>query len=142
MPNVNALIDTAKEPIIAFNEKNWDKAKASVTPNYHYDEVATGRAVDGIDEALDVWKGWATAFPDSKATVHDVYASGDTVVVELSWKGTHAGPLATPAGEVAPTGKKIDVRAVEVQQIKNGKVASTRQYFDMATLMAQLGFKG
>jgi steroid delta-isomerase-like uncharacterized protein len=138
----NTVVDTAKSPIIAFSEKNWDKAKASVTPNYHYDEVATGRVVDGVDKTLDIWKGWAKAFPDSKATIHDTYASGDTVVVELSWKGTHSGPLMTPAGEVAPTGKKIDVRAVEINKIKDGQVASTHHYFDMATLMSQLGLKG
>lgn len=55
----------------------------------NYDEVATHRAVDGIDKVLDVWKGWAKAFPDSKATFHDAFASGDTVVVELTRKGTH-----------------------------------------------------
>ena len=135
----DAQIEAAKAPVIAYSEKNWDKARESVTPNYHYDEVATHRAVDGIDRVLEVWKGWAKAFPDSKATFHHAFASGDRVVVELSWKGTHTGPLTTPKGEVAPTGKSIDLRAVQIQELKNGKVASTRQYFDMATLMSQLG---
>lgn len=135
----DAVIEAAKAPIVAYSEKNWDKARASVTPTYHYDEVATHRAIDGIDQVLEVWKGWAKAFPDSKATFHDAFASGDVVVVELTWKGTHTGPLATPDGEVAPTGKSINLRAIQVQELKNGKVASTRQYFDMATLLAQLG---
>ncbi len=138
----DTLIEVGKAPVIAYSEKDWDKARACVTPNYHYDEVATHRAVDGIDNVLDVWKGWAKAFPDSKATFHDAFASGDTVVVELTWKGTHTGPLATPSGEVAPTGKSINLRAVQIQEVKDGKVASTRQYFDMATLMSQLGLKG
>lgn len=138
----DALIEAGKAPVIAYSEKNWDKAKAVVTPDYHYDEVATHRSVDGIDKVLEIWKGWAKAFPDSKATFHAAFASGDTVVVELSWKGTHTGPLTTPAGEVAPTGKTIDLRAVQVQKVKDGKVASTRQYFDMATMMSQLGLKG
>ena len=138
----DAIIETAKAPVIAYSEKNWDKARASVTSNYHYDEVATQRTVDGIDDVLEIWKGWAKAFPDSRATFHDAFASGDTVVVELSWKGTHTGPLSTPAGEIAPTGKSIDLRAVQVQKVKDGKVASTRQYFDMATMMSQLGLSG
>lgn len=138
----DALIEAAKAPVIAYGEKNWDKAKASVTPNYHYDEVATHRSVDGADKVIEVWKGWAKAFPDSKATFHDAFASGDNVVVELTWKGTHTGPLATPAGEIAPTGKSLNMRAVQVCKIKDGKVASTHQYFDMATMMSQLGLKG
>jgi len=31
---------------------------------------------------------------------------------------------------------------MQIQEVKNTKVASTRQYFDMATLMSQLGLKG
>lgn len=138
----DTLVEAGKAPVIAYSEKNWDKARASVAPSYHYDEVATQRTVDGIDKVLEIWKGWAKAFPDSKATFHDAFASGDMVVVEMSWKGTHTGPLATPQGEVAPTGKKIDLRAVQVQKVKDGKVASTRHYFDMATMMSQLGLKG
>ncbi len=138
----DALIDAAKAPVIAYSEKDWDKAKASMTPNFRYDEVATHRKVEGIDQVLDVWKGWATAFPDSKATFHDAHVSGNTVILELSWKGTQTGPMVTPDGEVPPTGKSIELRAVQVQEIQDGKVASTRQYFDMATLKSQLGLAG
>lgn len=138
----DAIIEAAKAPIIAYGEKNWDKAKATVTPNYHYDEVATHRSIDGVDNVLEVWKGWAKAFPDSKATFHDAYAAGDVVVVELTWKGTQTGPLATPNGEVPATGKSINMRAIQVSKVKDGKVASTRQYFDMATMMSQLGLTG
>ena len=81
-------------------------------------------------------------FPDSKATFHDAHVSGNTVILELSWKGTQTGPMVTPDGEVPATGKSIDMRAVQVQEIQDGKVASTRQYFDMATMMSQLGLAG
>lgn len=138
----NDLIEAAKAPVIAYGEKDWDKAKATVTPNYTYDEVATHRRVEGIDQVLEIWKGWAKAFPDSKATFHDAHVSGNTVVLELSWKGTQTGPMITPDGEVPPTGKSLDMRAVQIQEIQGGKVASTRQYFDLATMMSQLGLSG
>ena len=138
----DALIEAAKAPSVAYGEMDWDKVKASVTPSFRYDEVATERKVEGIDEVVQLWKGWATAFPDSKPTFHDAHVSGNTVVLELSWKGTHTGPMVTPDGEVPATGKSVDLRAVQVNEIEDGKVASMRQYFDMATMMSQLGLSG
>ena len=134
-----SLIDIAKAPIIAYNEKNWDAVKASVTSGFVYDEVATQRRVQGINDFLAAWRGWATAIPDSKATFHSALVSGNTVVLEVTWRGTQTGPLQTPHGEIAPTGKKIDIRACQVIEIAGDKPQAMRHYFDMATLLSQLG---
>jgi steroid delta-isomerase-like uncharacterized protein len=134
------LIDAAKAPILAYGRKDWDAVKASVTPDIVYDEVATNRKVQGTDAVLTLWKGWATAFPDSAATFHSAYASGNTVVIELTWKGTHTGPMETPKGPIAPTGKRIEIRACNVVEITEaGKTKQQRQYFDMATMLQQIG---
>jgi steroid delta-isomerase-like uncharacterized protein len=133
------LVQAAKASIIAYNNKDWKAARASLTPNVVYDEVATQRKVQGVDEVLALWKGWAAAFPDSKATFHSAEVSGNTVVIELTWKGTHTGSLETPDGPVAATGKKIDMRACQVIEMAGEKAQSCRQYFDMATMMQQLG---
>jgi predicted ester cyclase len=104
-----------------------------------YDEVATNRKPQGVNDVLAVWQGWAKAIPDSKATFHTASASGNTVVFEVTWHGTHTGPLQTPSGEIAPTGRKIAIRACQVVEVANDKAQLMRQYFDMATLMQQLG---
>lgn len=134
-----SMIDTAKVPVIAYNNKDWDAVKACVAPGFVYDEVATHRRVQGTDQVLAVWKGWAAAMPDSKATFHDAYVSGNTVVLEITWRGTHTGPLQLPKGEVPGTGKPFELRACQVFEIAGGKAQSMRQYFDMATLLQQLG---
>ena len=134
-----SLIDAAKAPVIAYGEKNWNAVKASVAPDVAYDEVATHRKMKGVDQLIAAWKGWATAFPDSKATFRSAFVSGNTVVLELTWRGTHRGPLHTPGGQIAATGKKIDLPACQIIEIADGKAKSMRQYFDMATLMQQLG---
>jgi len=135
----NALIDAAKAPALAYGDKNWDKLRSAVTSDHRYDEVATQRNANGADAFVDLCRGWAAAFPDSKPDFRNAVAGGDTVVLELTWTGTHTGPLATPNGEVAPTGRSINIRAVQVVEVRDGKAASTRQYFDMATMMSQLG---
>ena len=138
-----ALTNTAKALIQAYNDKDWDRVKAGITADFVYDEVPTGRKVTGIDATLEAWKGWAQAFPDSKGAFHGAHVAQDGIVVlELSWQGTHQGALQTPKGAIAATGKRIDVRACAIIQIAGEKARSQRHYFDMATLLQQLGVAG
>jgi len=133
------LIAAAKAPVIAYNEKNWDAARASLTSDFVYDEVPTHRKVQGADQAIALWQGWAAAIPDSKATFHSALVSGNTVVLEVTWKGSHRGPLHMPQGPIAATGKSIEIRSCLLIEIAGGKAKLQRQYFDMATLLRQLG---
>jgi len=136
-----ALIDAAKAPLLAYNDKNWDRVKAAVTPDFAYDEVASRRKLQGADEAIAAYKGWAQAFPDSKGTIHGALVSGNSVVLEVTWKGTHKGELQTPKGPIAATGKPIEIRACMIVEVAGEKAKLQRHYFDMATLFEQLGVK-
>ncbi len=78
---------------------------------------------------MEAVQGWATAFPDSKATHGKASVSGNTVVLELTWRGTQTGPLQSPNGEIPATGKSIEMRACQVVEIEDGKVASARPSF-------------
>jgi predicted ester cyclase len=133
------LIDAAKAPLIHFNEKKWDAVRASITPDFVYDEIATRRQVQGADKVLEIWRGWATAFPDCRATFHGSLCSGSTVMFELTWSGTHQGPLHTPGGAITPTGRRIEVRACAVMELAAERPRLQRHYFDMVTLFEQLG---
>jgi predicted ester cyclase len=70
--------------------------------------------------------------------MHQV-ATDDEVVSEFKARGMHTGPLLTPAGEVPPTGRTVEFTVCEVWSVKNGKVASIRNYQDAASIMRQLG---
>jgi steroid delta-isomerase-like uncharacterized protein len=138
-----ALINAAKAPFLAYNDKDWTKAKATITPDFVYDEVATGRKVTGADQTLEAWKGWAQAFPDSKGTIHAAHVTNEgSVVLEVTWKGTHKGPLQTPNGSIAATGKAIEVRGCAIVAIAGERAREQRHYFDMATLLRQIGVAG
>jgi steroid delta-isomerase-like uncharacterized protein len=138
-----ALVTAAKALIEAYNDKNWDRARAAITPDFLYDEVATGRTITGRDATVEAWQGWAEAFPESKGSFHGAHVADDgTVTLELTWTGTHRGPLQTPKGAIAPTGKSIEIRACAVIQVAGEQARSQRHYFDMATMFRQLGVTG
>ena len=134
-----SAIDVAKAPVLAYNKKDWEGVKNSMTSGFTLDEVGTQRKIKGVGPVIDAYHGWAKAFPDSKATINSAVASGTKVVLELTWRGTHTGPLATPTGEIPASGKKFQVRACQVVEVAKDKAKSTRHYFDMSTLMQQLG---
>jgi len=134
-----SVADVAKEQVLAYNEKDWDRARAALSPEVVYEEVGTHRKIKGVDDVLTVWKGWATAIPDSRATFQSEIVSGNTAVLEITWIGTHKGPLNTGTREIPPTGKKIELRAIQVVDVANDRVRSVRQYFDMGTLLQQIG---
>jgi steroid delta-isomerase-like uncharacterized protein len=133
------LITAAKAPTVAYNDKDWAAVRAAVTADFTYDEVATQRKVQSADQAIALYQGWAAAFPDSRGTFHSAIASNNTVVLEVTWEGTHQGTLQTPDGAVAPTGRRIEIRACQVLELTGDKVSLQRHYFDMATLLRQIG---
>jgi steroid delta-isomerase-like uncharacterized protein len=139
MMSQQQLIDAAKAPLIAFNEKDWDAVRASITSDFVFDEVGTNRKVQGVDQVIPLWQDWATAFPDARATFNRALPSDKTVVLELTWNGTHKGPLQTPQGPIAATGKRIEIRSCMVTEIAGDKAKLQRHYFDMATMLQQLG---
>ncbi len=134
-----SVVDIAKAPTLSYNEKDWDGARKTLASGVVYDELGTQRKIQGVDGVLEAWRGWAAAMPDSKATFDKAVATGNTVVLEITWRGTHKGTLKMPDQEIAPTGKKFEVRACQVVEVANDKVQSVHHYFDMATLLRQLG---
>jgi steroid delta-isomerase-like uncharacterized protein len=142
MASSQAMIDAAKASILAYNDKNWDNVRASITADALYDEVCTQRKLQGQAQVIECWQGWARAFPDSKATIHGAFASGNTVCVEMTWKGNHGGPLELPTGPVAATNRSIEVRSCQVFVMSDSKARVIRHYFDMSTMLQQLGIEG
>lgn len=133
------VIETARAATGAYNDKDWNKIKALFAENGVYDEKATGRRIQGIGQVLEAWQGWAKAFPDSKATFLAEHASGETAILEVVWKGTHTGPLQTPSATIPPSNKRIEVPACQVMKVEGGRVKSYTHYFDMLTLLTQIG---
>ena len=136
------VVEIAKAAVTAYNEKDWSKSKDSLAAEAVYDEKATHRRIQGVGQIIEAWQGWAKAFPDSKATFVREFASGDTAVLELVWKGIHTGPLQTPSGTIPPSNKPIEMPACQVVQVEGGKVKSISHYFDMLTMLTQIGAAG
>jgi steroid delta-isomerase-like uncharacterized protein len=132
-------VHLAKEGIDAFSAGDWERFKAPLSSDAVYEELATQRKVQGPDEIVEASKGWKEAFPDAKGTITKVTEGSDTVVLEITWEGTHTGDLISSMGAIPPSQKRVKIPAVQVVRFKGDKVVETRHFFDLMTLLAQIG---
>ena len=86
--------------------------------------------------------GWKTAVPDVQGTIERMAVDGNTVAIEIVWRGTHSGPLATPGGEIAATGRPVENWATMWEEWRDGKLVAQRNHLDMLTLLSQIGAMG
>jgi predicted ester cyclase len=83
--------------------------------------------------------GWWDAFPDAHVDVHAVHITGDTLTEQGTFTGTHHGTLPSPAGDIAPTGRRVAVDYVHVLRYRDGKHISFDLLFDRLQMLEQLG---
>jgi steroid delta-isomerase-like uncharacterized protein len=123
--------------IEAFNNNDLD-TYMTLAGDGVYNEVATGRSVSGpeLRAALD---GWKTAFSDVTGTISNTIVVGDQIVQEITWTGTHDGPLLTPGGEIPASGNRQTTPAVIVSEYEGDRLKESRHYFDLMGLLAQIG---
>ncbi|HEY3079910.1 MAG TPA: ester cyclase [Chloroflexota bacterium] len=133
------VLRVARENIDAFSSGDRDRFRANLAADAVYDELATGRRVQGADKVTEVSWSWRQAFPDARGTITNALASGETAVLEILWEGTQTGALATPGGELPASGRRVRIPAVQVIRVSGGKLQEGRHYFDMFGMLQQLG---
>jgi len=80
------------------------------------------------------------AFPGSKFEILLTVVQGDYVVINWKATGKNAGPLQSPSGAtIPPSGRDAVLVGSSTFLIKNGKIAHGWHFWDMASLLGQMG---
>jgi len=125
----------ARELVDAVNRDDMTAFKALLHPEYSY-RGPDGQIERGQDAGVAIVQMYRSAFPDDlKMEIKNIYAAGDTAVLEFIGGGTHRGELAG----VAPTGRSVAMPVVTILEMRDGKVHTEREYFDSGYMMQQLG---
>jgi steroid delta-isomerase-like uncharacterized protein len=84
-------------------------------------------------------QGFASAFyagfPDLQHTVDEIIADDATAVVQFTLRGTHLNSFMG----IPPSEKPIEVGAIAILHITDGRVTEVRGQFDQLGMMRQLG---
>ena len=80
------------------------------------------------------------AFSDLAHRYISYVEEDDAFADEFVFVGTHTGPVVLPDGtQVPPTGKRVEVRGMELVRVRDGKVVVDNLYYDNLAVAAQLG---
>jgi steroid delta-isomerase-like uncharacterized protein len=133
------IVKLARKQVDAFNSGDWEQMRAMLASDSRYDELGTQRKIEGPEKIVELFKAWKTAFPDAVGTVTSSVASGNMAVLEVTWKGTHTGPLVTAEGTIPASGTRQETPAAYFFTVEGDKVKESRHYFDSMTLLKQIG---
>jgi steroid delta-isomerase-like uncharacterized protein len=119
----------------AINSHDASKVAALYTPDATI--KAAGTPPSGRDAVTAEWTRIFSEFPDAKTAARRVFVKDNTGVLEWTMTGTNTGP--GPMGAKS-TGKAIGFYGLSVFTFNDdGLVKEERVYFDMPTMMGQLG---
>ncbi|HYD60209.1 MAG TPA: ester cyclase [Noviherbaspirillum sp.] len=121
------------------NAENWHRLEetlATLAPDCVFEDVALQRTFHGHAGAAEYYRMWWSAFDiQVERGTNAFWASDDLLVSEPVYTGTHVGNfLGIPA-----TGNPICFRFVVFVRFRDGKFAGERFYYDLATLLRQIG---
>ena len=137
--NEDGSTKVATGAIDAFGSADWSRFRGLLAADVRYEETGTGRSTVGADAYLELCQGWKRAFPDAHGIIHRSISSGDTVVQEILWTGTHEGPLKTPAGEVPDSGARMEMPATWWVTLDGEQIKTIRHHLDVFSMLRQIG---
>ena len=88
----------------------------------------------GRDTSIKVVSNFASSIPDMKFDIKEVLVAGDRVIVRGEVTGTPAGELFG----VPHTGKSFRMMAIDIQTIRDGKIAKTFHMENWLSALRQL----
>ena len=115
------------------NGRNNDLAGQLFTADHqmHDPQVPAPDGPDGMVAAVSTYQ---TAV-NGHWEINDIFSSDDKVVVRWTGTGEHVAEL----NGIPPTGNKIDVSAISIHRMRDGKIAETWEVWDTLGFLQQLG---
>jgi steroid delta-isomerase-like uncharacterized protein len=118
---VNAHDVTAFDQLLAPDVVDHNPSTADQSP---------GR--EGIKDAISQL---LAGFSDFTVTNEQIIASGDTVVVRSTARGTHTGTFVG----IPPTGTPVAFAAIDIWRVENGQLVEVWHVEELLSLLIQLG---
>jgi len=116
------------------NAKDLENALTLFSPSYVEHSALPGMPA-GAEAVRAYFSMLFAGFPDVHATILDMIAEGDKVVLRASTEGTHSGLFLG----IPPTGRHAKWSFIDIHRIADGKIVEHWVETDQMRLMQQLG---
>jgi len=118
----------------AVNTGKFDLFNETVSTENVDHDPARGQ-VPGPEGYRAFFSGLRTAFPDLSVALETLVADEDSIAIAYTITGTQQGSFMG----IAPTGKKIKIRGMQISKFKDGKMVERWGSSDELGLLQQLG---
>jgi steroid delta-isomerase-like uncharacterized protein len=116
-----------------------ERVDALFTDDAVHEDVAGGHISRGKAAIKQLMRDAFAFASDFRSTMRSLATAGDTATTEWVTEGTQTGPVATPCGEMVPSGRAFRLCGASILVFREGKIARVTDYYDMATFLKQLG---
>lgn len=131
------LEDLVGDVFRALDARDYGRVEELLAPDCEV--VVPGFRGRGAQAFIAWTQPFLDAFPDLEHDVGPVVEDGARVALELRVRGTHTAPMRTPAGELPPTQRPLDLAAANIWQTEGGRIVAYHVYFDQMEFLGQLG---
>ncbi|WP_432571656.1 ester cyclase [Kineococcus sp. SYSU DK005] len=128
--DITTVVRAFYEPFRTGDTSTYDRVLA---PDWTDIPLAPGQQQGPAGMAAQIAL-FRAAMPDYDVQHQDLIAAGDKVAVRNTVSGTHQGAFMGHQ----PTGRRIEMRTMDIHQVRAGKIVTTWHLEDFAGLMAQL----
>jgi steroid delta-isomerase-like uncharacterized protein len=118
----------------AVNNGNWEMLKLAFDSNVKDHDPAPDQA-PGPEGFVEFFRAFRTAFPDLTVSVDHMVSDENNVAIAYTIKGTHEETFLG----IAPTGKQIHARGMQIARFEKGKIVERWGSSDQLGILKQLG---
>ena len=115
----------------------FDGDTAIISNKYFTEDVVVvtseGNLV-GVEAVKNFYLNYFTGFSEIEFTIVDAFGQGDKIMKYWNFKGIHTGNFFG----IPPSGNKLDLSGTTLVKIKDGRVTSEQDFFDMKSMLDQL----
>ena len=135
MNTLDANKQLCRDYFTAFLKRDTAWMQRHIAPGFVRHDPGLPFEVRGPDGVTKLHDALLPAFPDMKLPLLDFVAEGEKVLVRLRVQATHTGPF----GEMAATGRKVDIDVLDLFQIREGVLVEHWALLDNLGMLRQLG---
>ena len=122
------------------SNRDIDEAMSCLSDDHVSHDHGTGMVLSGLEENRADMENWLSMMSEMKVEIVNSVESGNTVVIEMKMTGVNTGEIMMPDGTKVPaTGKPVEMNACQVMEFEGDKMTKSSQYYNMMSMMAQLG---
>lgn len=126
--DARALMQRYWEAFLAADLEAWVDC---YTEDAVYEDVPTGY----LGTPREFYEDFMQTFPEVTPEMHEQIITADGY--GLAW--TIRGKLTQDFGEIKGTGQPFEVKGSSIGQIRDGRIAMNRDYWDLAGMLRQFG---